>query len=245
MTLYSLPYAGGNAYSYRPLEKYLPESIRLVGIELPGRGLRAGEPLQYSLEALADDVFAQLRPQLQAGSYALFGHSMGATLSFLCLQRIVAAGLPAPVMVFLSGKRAPACAEEKRRHLLSREAFVDMLRELGGCPPEILAEVELIDYFEPILRADFQAVETWRPAPRQPVPVPLTLLHGQDDEFGRAEALAWSQETAAAFHFHEFAGAHFFIQQHWPEIARLMAATLLAAGPGTAAPVAVGLPEGA
>lgn len=229
LTVYGLPYAGGNAYAYRPLEKHLPAGMRLVGIELPGRGMRAREPLLSSLEALADDVFAQLRPQLASGDYALFGHSMGAALGFLCLQRILEAGLPAPLMLFLSGKQAPSCAEERTRHLLSREAFVAMLRELGGCPPEILAEAELIDYFEPILRADFQAVETWRPTASAPVPVPLTVLHGRDDAFSRDDALAWAQETVAGFLFHEFAGEHFFIQQHWPEIARLLAETLTAA----------------
>lgn len=222
MNLYCLPYAGGNAYSYRPLEKHLPKEIRLAGIEIPGRGLRVSEPLVYSLEALADDVFAQLKPHLGEGPYALFGHSMGAALCFLCLQRIRAAGLPYPEMVFLSGKSAPSVNEKKTRHLLPRDAFVDMLRELGGCPPEILEEEELIDYFEPILRADFQAVETWRTTERAPLPVSLVVLHGQDDEFPREEAMAWSKETTSIFRFHEFVGDHFFIQRHWAQIAQLI-----------------------
>ena len=224
LNLYCLPYAGGNGYSYRPLEQHLPPHIRLAGIELPGRGRRAGEPLLHSLEALADDIFAQLRPHLGRQPYALFGHSMGAALCFLCLQRIEAAGLPYPQTVFLSGKSAPSAHEKKARHLLPRDGFVDMLRDLGGCPPEILAEQELIDYFEPILRADFQAVETWNPVPRPPLPVPLVVLHGRDDEVTREQALAWAKETSAGFEFHEFDGAHFFIQQHWRQIASVVGA---------------------
>lgn len=235
VTVYCLPYAGGNAYAYRPLERHLPEGVRLVGIELPGRGQRVREPLCRSLEALADDVFASLRPHLYEGRYALFGHSMGACLSFLCLRRIAAAGLPLPAAVFLSGARSPAHpARKEERHLLPREGFVDMLRTLGGCPPEVLAEEALIDYFEPILRADFEAVETWRPAPAVPLPVPFVVLHGQGDSFGQVEASGWARETALACRFHEFPGGHFFILRHWPEIARLIGDALLAGAKSTA-----------
>jgi len=222
LNLFCLPYAGGNSYSYRPLEKHLPEHIRLAGIEIPGRGLRAREPLIYSLDALANDIFGQLKPRLGEGPYALFGHSMGAALCFLCLRRIAAAGLAYPQMVFLSGKSAPSVNENQTRHLLPRDAFVEMLRDLGGCPPEILDEEELIDYFEPILRADFQAVETWRTTEQPPLPVPFVVLHGQDDQVTREEAMAWAKETAGGFRFHEFAGDHFFIQRHWASIAQLI-----------------------
>lgn len=221
-TLYCLPYAGGNAYSYRALESHLAPGCRIAGVELPGRGRRTQEPLSFSMEALAGDVFAQLRPHLERGRYALFGHSMGAALAYLCLHRIKAAGLPYPEAVFLSGKRAPSFVERKARHLLPRDEFVDVLRDLGGCPPELLQEKELLDYFEPILRADFQAVETWEPLKQPPLPVPLVVFRGLDDEVSRDEALAWKQETSAGFQLHEFDGDHFFIQRHWPKIARLI-----------------------
>ena len=228
VTVYGLPYAGGNAYAYRPLERHLPEGVRLVGIELPGRGKRTREPLCRSLEALADDVFVSLRPRLRGARYALFGHSMGASLSFLCLRRIADAGLPLPAVAFLSGAQPPMhpCRDEGR-HLLPRDDFIDMLRTLGGCPPEVLAEKALIDYFEPMLRADFEAVETWRPAPAAPLPVPLVVLHGQGDGFSQAEARGWERETTRAFEFHEFPGGHFFLLQHWPDIARLIGDALV------------------
>src|ERR1019366_1340812 len=99
------------------------------------------------------------------GRYALFGHSMGATLAYLCLLRIRRAGLPLPEALILSGKSAPTIASKDMRYLLPRAEFVAMLHNMGGCSPEILQEEELLDYFEPILRADFQAVETWQHRP--------------------------------------------------------------------------------
>ena len=83
-----------------------------------------------------------------------------------------------------------------------------------------------MDYFEPILRADFQAVETWEYRPETPLPVPLIVLHGRHDGVSTAEAAAWAAETSSRFELHEFDGDHFFIQQHWPKIASIIATTL-------------------
>jgi len=203
-----------------------PPTLAISGIELPGRGRRVGEALRYSIEELADDVFAQLSQAIGIGRYAIFGHSMGAALAYLCLLRIRRAGLPLPDALILSGKSAPGVAEKKLRHRLPRAEFIQMLHELGGCPPEILREAELIDYFEPILRADFEAVETWQHRREDPLPVPLIVLLGRGDEVTKEEAAAWSRETTGGFQLHEFDGDHFFIQQHWRQIASIIGAAL-------------------
>lgn len=151
---------------------------------------------------------------------------MGAALAYLCLLRIRHAGLPLPEVLFLSGKAAPSVSQDRGRHLLPRPEFFEMLYALGGCPPEILQHEDLIDYFEPILRADFQAIETWRHRPAEPLPVPLVVLVGRDDEVTREGAAAWSLETSGEFQLHEFDGDHFFIQRHWRQIASLIGANL-------------------
>ena len=223
IAVFGFPYAGGNAYAYRPLEAHLAPAFSVQGIELPGRGRRVGEALVTSLESMADDAFAQVLPQIRQGRrYALLGHSMGAALAHLCLQRIAAAGLPLPALLCVSGYSAPEVITRKTRHLLPKQEFLEMLRELGGCPPEILRDQELVEYFEPILRADFQAVETWAPGAARPLPVDITVLHGRGDELSLAQAQGWKAHTTAGFKLHEFDGDHFFIQQHWAEIARLI-----------------------
>ena len=222
MKIFCLPFAGGNSHSYRALQAYLPAAMTVQGVELPGRGIRAAEPLCRSLEALADDLYGHLARDFAAGVYALFGHSMGAATAYLLMLRIRAGGLPLPHAVVLSGKSAPSLAESRSRHLLGTVAFRAMLKQMGGCPPEVLAEKELMDYFEPILRADFEAVETWRPARGEPLDVPALVLHGRQDEMPRAHLEAWASEFSSPVEFHEFEGGHFFIQRHWAQIARLV-----------------------
>jgi surfactin synthase thioesterase subunit len=225
-SVFCFPYAGGNAYAYRPLQAHLPSAVDVSTVELPGRGRRMREPLLRSLDAMADDAFAQIRPRLTATPYALFGHSMGATLAYLCLQRIAAAGLPLARAAILSGRRGPSVEKRSTRHLLAHDDFRKMLTALGGCPVEVLADDDCFGFFEPILRADFQAVETWRPQRPPPLPVPLVVLRGRDDEVTRDEAAAWALETTASFELVEFDGGHFFLERAWPEIAGLIRASL-------------------
>lgn len=227
MNLFCIPYAGGNAWSYRALERSLAPGIKLEGLELPGRGRRGPEPLCASLEELADDVFQQVRQRAVAGRYALYGHSMGALLALLAAHRIRAAGLAQPEALFLSGSDAPASRQVRQRHLLPPHQFVAMLRELGGCPPQILQDQEMLQYFEPILRADFKAVETWERRDQAPLDLPLVVMVGRDDDTTVADAALWASETTASCRVHEFSGDHFFILRHWDEIAATIQRQLL------------------
>jgi len=201
--------------------------LTLTGIELPGRGRRSGEALCRDLETLADDCFAQLRPAIGRGPYALFGHSMGALLAYLCALRIRQAGLPSPEALFLSGQAAPELAGKTQRYRLPHDEFIQMLQTLGGCPPELLREEELIAYLEPILRADFEAVETWRPGRQESaLPIPIILFRGSEEDLALEATLAWSRHTAAGFELHHLEGGHFFIQDHGQAIVSIISNTL-------------------
>lgn len=227
MHLFCIPYAGGNAWSYRALERFVSPGITLEGLELPGRGRRGLEPLCASLDDLAGDVFEQIKARGLNGRYAIYGHSMGALLAFLAAQRLRDAGLPQPDALFLSGSAAPAALPERARHLLPPAEFVAMLRELGGCPPQVLEEAELLEFFTPILRSDFKAVETWRSAATKPLGVPFVVMAGDTDETTPAEVAAWAAETTAPFQLIEFSGDHFFILRHWEAIGSAIRRQLL------------------
>ncbi|MDP2320777.1 MAG: alpha/beta fold hydrolase [Acidobacteriota bacterium] len=231
MHLFCIPYAGGNAWSYRALERFVSPEIALDGLELPGRGRRGVEPLRASLDELADDVFRQVAARAVTGRYAIYGHSMGALLAYLAAHRIRRAGLPPPEALFLSGSSAPASLPARRRHLLPPPEFVAMLRELGGCPPQVLEDAELIEFFEPILRADFKAVETWQRPEAPPLDLPFVVMVGDGDEAGAAEAAGWAAETTAPCRVLEFSGDHFFILRHWEAIGSAIQRQLLGATP--------------
>jgi surfactin synthase thioesterase subunit len=97
---------------------------------------------------------------------------------------------------------------------------------MGGCPPEVLRDRELLEFFEPVLRADFQAVETWESRGGGPLAVPVTVMIGRDDEVSEANARLWSRETTMPVRMHLFDGNHFFLLAEWARIASIVEAQL-------------------
>jgi len=228
--LYCLPFAGGNSYSYRSLQKILnPTGVQLSPLELPGRGKRIREKLLTELNALAVDAFQQLAQQNLTQPYALFGHSMGALLIYLVTHQLVALRLPLPTHLFVSGHRAPSQSRRlSLKHNLPKTEFIAMLRQLSGCSPEILQDAQLMNFFEPVLRADLQAAELHQYHPRLPLPIPITVLFGStEQEVNYQEAAAWQQETTYPLIINEIEGGHFFIFEQTNQVKQIILQTLV------------------
>ena len=229
--LFCIPFAGGNAYSYKDFKEHFAASAELFPLELPGRGRRFGEPLLTSLDKMVDELFTQVRDELEQ-PYALYGHSMGGRLGWLLARRVLAAGLPAPLHLFLSGCAAPSAVENRRRYQLPRNEFISMLQNMD-CPPQVLESEELMEVFEPVLRADFEANDTFEYRKEAPFDIPITVMIGTEEETTREEAFKWQEETMQKIVFTEFPGGHFFIFDHLPELSRIMSQTLSAALPNS------------
>lgn len=225
--LYCLPFAGGNAYSYRALEKLLPAAINVIPLEPPGRGRRLREPRLDTLAAVTADVVAVISGSLDR-PYAFFGHSMGALVAYLATRRLLKEGLPAPRHLLLSGKAPPHIpSREAQWHTLPLPLFIEKLGVLGGCPPAVLADRELMDYFAPIIQHDMRLVAEYRYTPEPPLAVPLTVLIGSQEKTSPAEAAQWRQMTTGDFSMETYEGGHFFLFEHLPDIGRLLQTRLL------------------
>jgi surfactin synthase thioesterase subunit len=172
--LFCFPFAGGGTLSYRGLEATIG-SVSVSTFELPGRGRRFGEPLLVNIELMVEDLFCQIQSQLQA-PYAFYGHSMGGLLAYLLARRLTDKALPPPQMLFVSGCKGPVAISLERRHLLAQREFRAMLKKLGGCPDEILADAELMDLYEPVLRADFAAIASYRYEETPPFDLPIIVM---------------------------------------------------------------------
>jgi surfactin synthase thioesterase subunit len=220
--LICFPFAGGSSYSYQRFEKYLPNNIKIVNAELPGRGRRMDEPLEKDIRKMAADVFHAIKPFLNS-PYAIYGHSMGALLGYLVAQLIYNEGFPLPIGLFVSGRGGPSLIERKeRRYDLPQPEFFSVLKELGGCPEEILADEVMMEFFEPIIRADFEAVETFKYQPENPLHLPVEAMIGRSEDITEHEARLWEKETTGTFNLTYFEGDHFFIYQHEHEIINMI-----------------------
>ena len=224
--LFCLPFAGGSSVFYKDFSKYLPDSVKVVAIDLPGHGRKMAQPLLTNLHDMAGVVFQQMEKQLTE-PYAIFGHSMGTLLAYLVSQRIVQANLLPPVHVFISGRSGPSIpTKEKNWHLLPTQEFLNNIIAYGGVPKQVAAEKELLDLFVPIMRADFQALTEYQHEAGAPLETPLTVLIGSEEDITDAEALTWQQISTHPIALQRFSGGHFFLVVHLPEICALISRTL-------------------
>lgn len=211
--VFFLPFAGGGRHSYQNFMKAVPNNINIIPIELPGRGARYKEPLLENIHDLTYDVFEQIKDSVVNSPYAIYGHSMGSLIGFLLTRKILANNLPPPLHLFVSGRRAPSVIYDKPHltHLLNTQEFIEKVRSLGGCPDEILMDKSIMDFFEPILRADFKAVDTYVYQPTEPFNVPITVMIALNDKVTHSEAIQWQSETKKNIILKKFPGNHFFI----------------------------------
>lgn len=212
LRLFCFPYAGGNSLIYRGWEAGLPAEVEVCPVQLPGRGNRLREPAFRNIRPLAENAARALRPLFDK-PFAFFGHSMGAMIAFEIARLLRAESGPRPAHMFLSGRQAPQIPPTSApTYDLPEPEFIEELRRLNGTPPEVLAEPELMRLMMPLLRADFEVVETYDYREEPPLDIPFSVYGGvSDGEVSREELEGWCRQTTAPCVLRLFPGEHFFI----------------------------------
>lgn len=213
-----LHFAGGNCYSFQFLKPYL-EDCNVVVLELPGRGKRTGEELISDKIAAVNDLMEQFLRQNIQGDFIIYGHSMGATLGLLLCEKLEGAGLY-PGCFIATGSCGPGVGDEQQTYLLKGDAFKDALRRLGGISELVLQEEELFDYFEPVIRADFELLEKDSIAPAKPLRTAIFAIMGAEED--DVEYIRNWQRFSAKTTTDIWPGNHFFIHDHPEDLAALL-----------------------
>ncbi|WPQ62321.1 alpha/beta fold hydrolase [Chitinophaga sancti] len=218
--LFLLHFAGGNCYSFDFLKPLL-KNFEIVALELPGRGKRLSESLLIEFDDAANDIYNQVLQQLNSPAFMIYGHSMGAYLALKVGHMLEHKGCK-PASLIVSGNIGPhAGSEKKKRYLMDRANFLKELELLGGVPPDILENEEYFEYFEPILRADFQVAEEHGLDERYIVSAPIYAIMGTEEE--KVEQIAnWGHYTKSWFQSEVLAGGHFFIHEHAERLAGII-----------------------
>ena len=226
-TLFCFPYAGGAASIYRDWGSKLPSNIEVHPVQLSGHGNRLKEPLFKSLQALVESTAQELMPYLER-SFAFFGHSMGAIISFELAQLLRRENKPGPSHLFLSGRPCPHLTEkEAPTYNLPETEFKEELKRMGGTSQEVLEHPELMSVLSPILRADLEVCQTYECEPRPPLDCPITVFGGlQDEEVSREQLEGWRDYTTSSFAVRMFPGNHFYLHSATNVLLRLIAQDL-------------------
>lgn len=215
--LFCLPFAGGGASVYRGWASlFAAADIEVCPIELPGRGMRFGEPLLTSVEAVCADLRPTIDTLLDLPA-AFFGHSMGA---FIAFELALAAGSRA-AHLFVSAAPSPDVRPRTFIAGLSDDGLQRELRRMGGTPPEVLENAELMELLLPVFRADVTLTEAYHRAVGERVSCPLTVFAGvTDDEAPIGETRGWRAFAESGARARDLPYGHFFLEAARTVLAR-------------------------
>lgn len=216
--LFCLAHAGGSTYFYQRLKNALPKYIEYIPIDIAGHGKRLKEPLSTSFDEIIKDATQAILKKCQK-PFAIFGHSFGGLLAYMCAHSLRDKKLTEPCHLFLS---SPAILEKKQPPIshLPREVFFERMFEFGGIPASSMSE-ELLEYIEPIIRADFQALEECKSYIYHALSIPITILASTFD-MQENDFKIYAHKTHGDFTMHIFEGNHFYIQDNWENIAHII-----------------------
>ncbi|MBS0030642.1 thioesterase II family protein [Chitinophaga sp. 22321] len=220
--LICIPYAGGNSYSFRDLQPFLGRHMDIVTLELPGRGKRIADPLLSDMHAMADDLYQQLLPHIRS-PYLVYGHSMGAVLGNLLIHRLKKEGKALPLHFFVTGCAAPVFNDQRRQlHLLPDDQLIAELKNMGGMPDALLADLDMMEFFLPVIREDMRAVEGYQYQSLGRYSTGITAITGAAEEIAPNQVAGWAEETDKEIRILRYPGNHFFILHQFQKIAMLI-----------------------
>jgi surfactin synthase thioesterase subunit len=219
VSLLCLPCAGASASMYLRWQRLLPPWIRVVPVELPGRGARFAEAFIEDFDQLVEHLCETYVRHADV-RYALYGHSMGALVAYGMAMRWRKLSLRLPDVLFASASPAPVHREPE--YFLDKQtdaALIADLHKQGGTPLELFESEEMLRITLDTLRADYRVCSGFRYSAVQSLAVPIHVFAGRQDDIAPERIFAWEAETSASFSVRWFEGGHFFIREHEPEIA--------------------------
>jgi medium-chain acyl-[acyl-carrier-protein] hydrolase len=171
------------------------------------------EPPFTSLEAMVQSIAEEIEPYLDR-PFAVFGHSMGALISFELVRLIAGRHRLSPFHLFVAACQAPHLPDPyPPLHSLPDAELKAKLYRLNGTPAGVLDDSKLVQLLLPVLRADLEATETYSYQRGLRLSCPITVFGGlQEKRISRDLLYAWQEHTSSSCTLRMLPGDHFFIQ---------------------------------
>jgi len=160
--------------------------------------------------------------------FAFFGHSMGAVIAFELARSVRQRFACEPEVLCVSGRQAPQVPNDKSpSYNLPNDEFIAELQRIDGTPREVLEHAELMELVVPMLRADFQLVQTYQYEAGAPLACPIAAYGGlEDNEVPRELLSMWRGQTTSGFALHMLPGGHFFLRSSQTLLLKMLARQL-------------------
>lgn len=214
--LVCFPFAGGSASAYKNWMQGLNYMIDVCAIQLPGREDRIMEKPYKDMVKLVADITEEIERLNK--KVILFGHSMGGKIAYEVAKKMEECG-KGPKLLIVSGSRVPNVPEPNPVYQLSDDDFLEAIKRFNGMPREITEDRDLLNFFLPMLRADFELDEKYYSEDAVVLNCPIIAFGGTEDtEADEDDISKWASFTLDKFAYKVFDGGHFFIKQKENEV---------------------------
>jgi surfactin synthase thioesterase subunit len=211
-----IPHAGGSRYSFNSMFPFMSD-FNVVALELPGRGSRIREQLLVDFEAASSDLYQKVIDRYDGGEMIIYGHSLGSYLGLQITVMLEKAGI-GPACLVVSGNPGPGISSRKFRYLMSDDQLIGEIKNMGGIQDDFFESKELLEFYLPIIRADFEIAEMNDLEATHCVAAPIYAIMG-NKEHEVEHIRNWSRFTKSNFDHIVFDGGHFFMNEYPKETA--------------------------
>ncbi|MFE9453429.1 thioesterase II family protein [Streptomyces sp. NPDC006739] len=211
LRLYCMPPAGMSAPYFQAFLPYLPTTVRVHALQLPGRGRAIGTPVHTDPHRLGQLLAERIRQGDDGHPYAVFGHSVGSLIAYETVTCLTRQGHRPPALLALSAMAAPHhpdFAASAPDVLLGGRAGIEKL--FGRLPDQAGRDPRaLINAWVPML-ADLLLALQFPPSHQgPPLDTQLALYGGEDDPVISPQALAgWNDISSQPATPRLFPGNH-------------------------------------
>ncbi len=206
------PYAGAASSAMHAMANKIDNNAQVLIVDLPGRGKRLKEPLINNVHTITEQLVSEFTALPDLPTY-FFGYSLGTLIAYelaIALQ-----GKSIKQLILAAGSAPHDIKKRKPLYNLEKEDFWKQIKGYGGLPQKILSEPELLNFIEPILRADFEIIDCYDYKPQKILNIPILAAAGSKDFVCPPEYVEnWKMYTTSEFNYLEFHGGHFFMNEN-------------------------------
>jgi surfactin synthase thioesterase subunit len=224
MQLFCFTFAGGTAAFFEQLEQACEGKVDFIKLEYPGHGSRRKEKLCSSFDEVADDLGKVITSKYAGGEYGLLGYSMGSIAAIEILKRIpLTLTLPKPKHVFLAAHEPRAVVNLENIDENSMDEYVKTRTiQFGGVPECLYHNNSFWRMYLPLYKADYLMINKYDFSELElETDVPATIFYSETDT-PIAEMKNWKKYFTNECEFMEYVGNHFFINDHYREMAEII-----------------------
>lgn len=208
----AFPNAGGGCASFARHARLMPDWLSMATLNLPGRQARFGEPLRTDLDGLT----AELAEWCAQGAepFLFFGYCSGALLAYCVARLLHAQHAVLPRRLIVGSFQPPDRAQIPSLAGLSSSRLWEILVGYQAVPSAVAENLEFRELSEPVLRADFELIGGYRHTSAPPLPIPVTVLVGEQDRWiTDHDVAAWADYTSAGLSVCRLPAGHWFMEE--------------------------------